>query len=199
VAISSTNRAFPKRATDGCGRSRSAARAWLRFQPRSQLARWYQKKFGKGNSRIRKIGIVALARKLLIAFWRYLDQGRSRRVPCCADNARQPAPSVSSLPGGSGSPLLSGLGSPTLEPFVRRGPVLSLASLRLWADSQSSGVRPRSTRIGGCSRAISSGERLEEAASRRRNVRQNDNGGHAVLLVTSLDHSLLMGLTDGAS
>ena len=49
--------------------------AWLRFQPRSQLARWYRKKFGNGNSRIRKIGIVALARRLLIAFWRYLDQG----------------------------------------------------------------------------------------------------------------------------
>ena len=53
----------------------NTAWAWLRFQPKSQLARWYQKKFGKGNSRIRKIGIVALARKLLIAFWRYLDQG----------------------------------------------------------------------------------------------------------------------------
>jgi transposase len=49
--------------------------AWLRFQPHSQLARWYQRKFGTGNSRLRKIGIVALARKLLIAFWRYLDQG----------------------------------------------------------------------------------------------------------------------------
>jgi transposase len=53
----------------------NTAWAWLRFQPRSQLARSYQKKIGKGNSRIRKIGIVALARKLLIAFWRYLDQG----------------------------------------------------------------------------------------------------------------------------
>ena len=53
----------------------NTAWAWLRFQPRSQLARWYQKKFGRGNSRIRKIGIVALARKLLIAFWRYLDYG----------------------------------------------------------------------------------------------------------------------------
>jgi transposase len=49
--------------------------AWLRFQPRSALARWYQRKFGKGNSRVRKIGIVALARKLLIAFWRYLETG----------------------------------------------------------------------------------------------------------------------------
>ena len=53
----------------------NTAWAWLRFQPKSQLARWYNKKFGKGNHRIRKIGIVALARKLLIAFWRYLDQG----------------------------------------------------------------------------------------------------------------------------
>ncbi len=45
---------------------------------KSALARWYQKKFGKGNSRIRKIGIVALVRKLLIAFWRYLDTGLIR-------------------------------------------------------------------------------------------------------------------------
>lgn len=49
--------------------------AWLRFQPESALARWYEQKFGTGNSRVRKIGIVALARKLLIAFWRYLDTG----------------------------------------------------------------------------------------------------------------------------
>ena len=50
--------------------------AWLRFQPTSALAQWYAKRFGQGNSRMRKIGIVALARKLLIAFWRYLDTGR---------------------------------------------------------------------------------------------------------------------------
>jgi transposase len=53
----------------------NTAWVWLRFQPKSALARWYQTRFGKGNSRIRKIGIVALARKLLIAFWRYLDTG----------------------------------------------------------------------------------------------------------------------------
>jgi transposase len=53
----------------------NTAWAWLRFQPRSALARWYQRKFGKGTSRARKIGIVALARKLLIAFWRYLEFG----------------------------------------------------------------------------------------------------------------------------
>lgn len=53
----------------------NTAWSWLRYQPQSELARWYQQKFGNGNSRTRKIGIVALARKLLIAFWRYLDTG----------------------------------------------------------------------------------------------------------------------------
>jgi transposase len=53
----------------------NTAWAWLRFQPRSALAHWYQTKFGRGNSRLRKIGIVALARRLLIAFWRYLETG----------------------------------------------------------------------------------------------------------------------------
>lgn len=48
---------------------------WLRFQPRSALTRWYQERFGGGSSRIRRIGIVALARKLLIALWQYLETG----------------------------------------------------------------------------------------------------------------------------
>jgi transposase len=48
---------------------------WLRFQPHSALAQWYQTRFGHGSTRQRRIGIVALARKLLIALWRYLDAG----------------------------------------------------------------------------------------------------------------------------
>jgi|RhiMetdeSRZDD1v2_1073273.scaffolds.fasta_scaffold244684_2 transposase len=48
---------------------------WLRWQPRSALSRWYERRFGSGNKRARKVGIVALARKLLIALWRYVDQG----------------------------------------------------------------------------------------------------------------------------
>jgi transposase len=48
---------------------------WLRWQPQSALSVWYQRRFGSGNARARKVGIVALARKLLIALWRYLDQG----------------------------------------------------------------------------------------------------------------------------
>ena len=48
---------------------------WLRYQPDSDLSRWFNERFGKGGKRLRKIGIVALARKLLIALWRYLEDG----------------------------------------------------------------------------------------------------------------------------
>jgi transposase len=46
---------------------------WLRYQPQSELSRWYMRRFGHGSSRLRRIGIVALARKLMIALWRYLE------------------------------------------------------------------------------------------------------------------------------
>jgi transposase len=48
---------------------------WTRHQPHSALTHWYQQRFGAGGKRLRKIGIVALARKLLIALWRYLAKG----------------------------------------------------------------------------------------------------------------------------
>ena len=48
---------------------------WLRFQPKSELSKWYQRRFGSGSQRVRKIGIVALARKLLIELWRFLETG----------------------------------------------------------------------------------------------------------------------------
>ena len=47
---------------------------WVRWQPGSALTRWYGARFGTGK-RVRRIGIVALARKLLIALWRYATQG----------------------------------------------------------------------------------------------------------------------------
>jgi transposase len=49
--------------------------SWLRYQPDSELSRWYGERFAGGGARLRRIGIVALARKLLIAIWRYLEQG----------------------------------------------------------------------------------------------------------------------------
>jgi transposase len=48
---------------------------WRRFQPRSVLTQWYEARFGGGGPRARRIGIVALARKLWIALWRYVTQG----------------------------------------------------------------------------------------------------------------------------
>jgi transposase len=47
---------------------------WLMFQPQSALSRWYQDRFAKGPGRMRRIGIVALARKLLVALWKYVEQ-----------------------------------------------------------------------------------------------------------------------------
>jgi transposase len=49
--------------------------AWRRFQPASALSQWYEHRFGAGSARLRKLGIVALARKLLIALWRFVKTG----------------------------------------------------------------------------------------------------------------------------
>ncbi|MCR4376404.1 MAG: transposase [Acidobacteria bacterium] len=48
---------------------------WVQWQPNSALTQWYQRRFATGGPRARRIGIVALARKLLIALWRYSEQG----------------------------------------------------------------------------------------------------------------------------
>jgi transposase len=64
-----------------CGNRRVRAMAveiawcWLRFQPNSRLSRWYKKRFAGGGKRMRRIGIVALARRLMIDLWRYLEHG----------------------------------------------------------------------------------------------------------------------------
>ncbi|HEY5270040.1 MAG TPA: IS110 family transposase [Anaerolineales bacterium] len=49
--------------------------AWLRYQPESALSLWYNRRCAEGSSRVRRIGIVALARKLLIELWKYLETG----------------------------------------------------------------------------------------------------------------------------
>ncbi|MGF6965736.1 transposase [Paraburkholderia sp. WC7.3g] len=49
--------------------------SWLRFQPASQLSQWFNERFAGGGKRVRRIGIVALARRLSIALWRYLEHG----------------------------------------------------------------------------------------------------------------------------
>jgi transposase len=46
--------------------------AWLRYQPESALSQWYWRRFGHGSAALRRLGIVALARRLMIALWRYV-------------------------------------------------------------------------------------------------------------------------------
>ena len=49
--------------------------SWLRYQPQSELSQWFNRRFAGGGKRLRRIGIVALARRLAIALWRYLEDG----------------------------------------------------------------------------------------------------------------------------
>lgn len=48
---------------------------WLRWQPDSELSRWFALRFADHGRRARKIGVVAVARKLLVALWKYLEHG----------------------------------------------------------------------------------------------------------------------------
>jgi transposase len=61
---------------------------WLRYQPDSELSRRFRERFGAGNSRARKTGIVAVARELLVALWKYLETGE---VPAGAEVRAEPA------------------------------------------------------------------------------------------------------------
>jgi len=65
--------------------------AWLRLQPGSKLSRWYEQRFAKAGKRMRRIGIVAMARRLVIDLWRYLEQGI---VPEGAQLKKSAAPSA---------------------------------------------------------------------------------------------------------
>ncbi len=49
--------------------------SWLRFQPESELTHWFMDRYGSGAKRMRRIGIVALARKLLVALWKHVEFG----------------------------------------------------------------------------------------------------------------------------
>ena len=64
---------------DGNRRLRAAlvelAWMWLRYQPGCALSRWFHDRLGGARGRLRKVMIVALARKLLVALWRYLRDG----------------------------------------------------------------------------------------------------------------------------
>lgn len=48
---------------------------WTRFQPESEITAWFNARFAEGGKRLRRVGIVGVARRLLIALWRYLEHG----------------------------------------------------------------------------------------------------------------------------
>jgi len=76
--------------------------SWLRYQPQSPLAQWFNERWAKGGKRSRRLGIVALARKLVILLWRHATTGEvpdgvefkpgDRKLKVCY---RQPRPEAS--------------------------------------------------------------------------------------------------------
>ena len=48
---------------------------WLRHQPQSALALWFKERVNRNGGRLKKTTIVALARKLLVALWKYVTAG----------------------------------------------------------------------------------------------------------------------------
>ena len=48
---------------------------WLRHQPQSALSKWFRARAGASGDRVRKVFVIALARKLLVALWRYATTG----------------------------------------------------------------------------------------------------------------------------
>jgi transposase len=69
----------PKHQPSGNPRARTTliqlAWLWVRYQPGSALAAWFRERVGTLQGRTRRIAIVAMARKLLIALWRYVETG----------------------------------------------------------------------------------------------------------------------------
>jgi transposase len=52
-----------------------AAWLWVRYQPDSAISRWFRGRVGSAKGRVRRIAITAVARKLMVALWRYLETG----------------------------------------------------------------------------------------------------------------------------
>ncbi|MET0215446.1 MAG: IS110 family transposase [Vicinamibacterales bacterium] len=123
---------------------------WIRWQPGSALTRWFYQRFGT-HARARRIGIVAVARKLLIALWRYLEHGtlpEGARLKAYAGLGRRGRSSRSwCAPLGAGS---GGLWAHRATEGAAR-PCSRLASMRRMEDKVWVALTPR---IGGRQRAI---------------------------------------------
>ena len=48
---------------------------WIRYQPESNLTKWFNTRYAGQNKRLRRIGIVAVARRLMIQLWHFLEHG----------------------------------------------------------------------------------------------------------------------------
>jgi transposase len=55
---------------------------WLRYQPESEITRWFERRFGQAGRRARRRGVIAVARKILVALRRYLEYGEIPRGAC---------------------------------------------------------------------------------------------------------------------
>ena len=75
AAAANVNKGSEKTATDACAAMVELAWTWLRWQSDSALSVWFRARVGAMGGRIKKIMIVALARKLLVALWRYVMDG----------------------------------------------------------------------------------------------------------------------------
>jgi transposase len=53
---------------------------WLRHQPKTALARWFEERMRGNGGRLKKVMITALARKLLVALWKYVTRASSSRA-----------------------------------------------------------------------------------------------------------------------
>jgi len=70
------NRACLKQAIRDCEQRSSNSRGYgLRHQPQSALALWFEERVRRNGGRLKKTTIVALARKLLVALWKYVTAG----------------------------------------------------------------------------------------------------------------------------
>jgi hypothetical protein len=71
------NRASASPATGACAARSSSSPAWLRIrhQPASELTQWFRTRVAQNGGRMKKTMITALARKLLVALWKYATAG----------------------------------------------------------------------------------------------------------------------------
>jgi len=99
---------------------------WVRHQPDNVHTRWFQRRFGHGSARQRRIGIVALARRLLIELWRYLRTGTvsdGTLLMAAAPEAAPPIWKVRMVNCVPGSPILCAAITPTASPALTKWPL----------------------------------------------------------------------------